>query len=124
MSTFDAEDYAEAVSVPIIKINNKPVKGVILSFEQYMPYLTRFVEFKPDEIEKMGELEAIKFMVEYQKLKADFFRALFPKKFKYHFTIDPVDYLLRLSHVAQEEAFTNFFFSAGAAHGLKLGKKN
>lgn len=125
MSTFNATEYLEAIKVPAIRIHNRTIKGVILSFDQYLPFYERAAVFAPDNVAKIEtELEAINLAVDFEKMKAEFFRAVFPKKWIYIFTIDPVDYLLRKPKALQDEAFGNFFSTVAVAHGLPSLKRN
>ena len=120
---FDATAYLESLEVPTIKINNKEIKGVILSFEEYLPFYEKMSHYTPEIMEKMKDEDKLTVGAEYQILKFKFFRAVFPKKFRYLFTLDPVNYLMRSPRAAQDEAFGRFFSQVGIAHGVWSPKK-
>ena len=111
------------IEVPTIVIRGVERKGVIMSFDEYIPFYDQMTKFTPEAIENFSDLEKIEIGPKYQKLKAEFFRATFPKTFKDVLKRDPVKHLLSLPRAAQDEAFGLFFSQTGVALGMRVSKK-
>jgi hypothetical protein len=111
---FNADEYLEVIEIPKFTIYGRTYEGQFLSLEEYLPFVRRLDKFaKLDNGEIKDPVEIAKLEIEYEHLRLDFFRAIFPKKWIYFVYGDPVEKIQKLPF--KDKIFGNFFGLCGAA---------
>lgn len=114
MTHFDADAYLEAIEKPSLTIGGRVYEGELLSLEEYLPFIKRLNKFAELNTEELKDpVEIAKLEIEYESLRQDFFRAIFPKKWIYLIHGDPVKKLQKLPF--KDKIFGDFFGLCAAA---------